>query len=209
MVEFVTLFLGALIAGPSELHLQVHRDVAAVEIRLDAQVVARLSGSPWGVEVDFGEELLPHLLEAVAYASDGRELGRASQWVNLSPQETGVTIALDRERSAHRIEARLNWQSLSQDNEPVRASAVFDGEALEVQDPRVIPLPPHDPDRLHHLRVELEFPGALRSAAEITFGGQYGDSVSSGLTAFPVSLEGLGELPAVDEMQSWFRSGSR
>jgi hypothetical protein len=95
---------------------------------------------------------------------------------------------------------------LTDDNEPIGAIAVFDGEPLEVLDPRIIPLPPHDPDLPHHLSVGLEFPGLLRAAAEITFGGLFGDNVNSGLTAFPLSLEGLRELPAVDEMQSWFRS---
>lgn len=209
MVEFVTLFLGALIAGPAQVQLQVHHDVATLEVRLDGETVATLRGTPWELEVDFGERLLPHLLEAIAHAEDGREIGRASQWVNLTPKETEITIALDDDRSTHRVEARISWQSLSEDNEPVGVSAIFDGEPVEIQDPRVITLPAHDPHRLHHLRIELEFPGSLRSAAEITFGGQYADSVSSGLTAYPVSLKTVSELPAVDEMQGWFRSRGR
>lgn len=208
-MEFVTLFLGALIAGPTEVALQVHRDVAAVEIRLDTQAVATLREAPWELEVDFGEELSPHLVEAVAYAGDGREIGRASQWVNLSPRQTEVTVTLDRSRSDGRVEARLSWQSLSPDNEPVRVRAVFDHQVLEVGDPRVIALPSHDPDRLHHLRVELEFSGGLRTTAEITFGGAYGDSVSSELTAFPVSITGVRELPPVDKMGGWFLSAGR
>ena len=79
MVEFVTLFLGALIAGPTQVAFRVHPDVASLEIRLDAQAVATLGKAPWELEVDFGEELAPHLLEAVAYAGNGREIGRASQ----------------------------------------------------------------------------------------------------------------------------------
>jgi hypothetical protein len=209
VVEFITLFLGALVAGPSQVQLQVDQGVAALEVRLDGQSVATLRGAPWELEVDFGEELAPHLLEAIAFAEDGGQIGRASQWINLTPKQTEVTIVLVHDRSAHRVEARLSWQSLSEDNEPVSARALFDGEPVKVVNPRAIELPPHDPDRLHHLSVELEFPGALRSAAEITFGGQYGENVSSGLTAFPVSLEGLRELPAIDEMQSWFRARGR
>lgn len=209
MIEFVTLFLGALIAGPSRVELQVHHDVAAVEMRLDEQPVATLHGPPWAREVDFGEALLPHRLEAVAFAEDGRELGRATQWVNLAPKQTEITITLDRDRSGQQVEARLSWQSLSQDNEPFGATAVFDGEPLEVPDPRRIRLPPHDDGQVHYLKVGLEFPGQVRAATEITFGGHFGDSVSSGLTAFPVLLEDAWEMPAVDEMQSRFRSGSR
>jgi hypothetical protein len=209
MVEFVTLFLGALIAGPTDVAFQVHQDVAAVEIRLDTRAVATLREAPWELEVDFGEELAPHLVEAIAYTGHGREIGRARQWVNLAPRQTDVTITLDRSRSDNKVEARLSWQSLSHDNEPIAARAVFDGQVLEVGDPRIIALPSHDPDRLHHLRVELEFPGGLQTTAEATFGGVYGDSVSSELTAFPVSITGVRELPPVEEMQGWFRSGIR
>ena len=73
--------------------------------------------------------------------------------------------------------------------------------------PRIIALPSHDPDRLHHLRVELEFPGGLHTAAELTFGGVYGDRVSSELTALPVTITSAGKLPPVEEMQRWFRTG--
>ncbi len=209
MVEFITLFLGALIADSAHVRLQVHQDVAALEIRLDGRALDTLRGAPWELEVDFGAELVPHLLEAFATSEGGREIGRASQWINLTPKETGVTIVLDRDPSTHGVEARLSWQSLSQDNEPLRATATFDGEPLSVQDPRVVALPPHDPDTPHHLRVELEFPGELRSAAEVVFGGQYGDTVSSELTAFPVSLEKRRKLPAAGDMQGWFRSADR
>lgn len=209
MVEFVTLFLGALITGPYPVELRVHPTVATLEMRLDGQAVATLHDAPWALEVDFGGVLLPHLLEAVAYDGDESEVGRARQWVNLSPKQTEITITLDRDRETRRAAARLSWQTLSADNEPIGVIAVFDGEPLEVRDPRVIPLPPHDPDRLHHLRVGLEFPGLARAATEITFGGQFADLVSSGLSSFPVSLEGIRELPPVDEMQGWFRSGER
>ncbi len=209
VVEFITLFLGALIAEPMQVQLQVHADVAALEIRLDGRALDTLRGAPWELEVDFGEQLVPHLLEAIAYSGDGREIGNASQWVNLTPKETGVTLALTRDPSTRRAEARLSWQSLSQDNEPLRATATFDGEPLPVQDPKIVALPAHDPDLPHHLRVELEFPGELRSAAEIVFGGQYGDTVSSELTAFPVSLDKRRKLPATGDMQGWFHSAGQ
>ncbi len=209
MIEFITLLLGALVAEPTQIRLQVHRDVVAVDLRLDGRSLGTLREAPWELEVDFGEELLPHRLEAVAFAGNGKEIGRARQWVNLAPKGSGVAIVLDRDRSTGSVTARLSWESLSQDNEPVTATVLFDGEALAVDDPRVIELPAHDPERLHHLEVELEFPGALRSTAEITFGGHYGDTVSSELTAFAIALEPRRELPAVEEMQGWFLSQNR
>jgi hypothetical protein len=204
MVEFITLFLGALTTGPRDVQMQVHQEVAAVELRLDGQVVASLRGEPWESKVDFGQELAPHLLEAVAYDDDTSEIGRTRQWINLTPKNTELTIVLDRQPSTRQVEARLSWQTLADYNEPIAARAVFDNQPIEVVDPRIIRLPPHDLYEMHHLRVELEFPGGLLAAAETTFGGQFGESVSSGLTAFPVILEGLRRLPALAEIEDWF-----
>ncbi len=207
MIEFITLFLGALVAGPTQVELTVASQVTAVEILLDAEVAARLYSEPWAAEVDFGEELAPHLLEAVAYGVDGGELGRARQWVNLAPHQAEASVVLVRDPDSDRVRARVSWQSLTTENEPLGVDAVFDGVPLEVEDPRLISLPPHDPDALHHLKVELEFPGSLRSTAEITFGGGYRDEVSTELTAFAVSLAKGADLPPVSAMQSWFSSG--
>ncbi len=209
MVEFVTLLLGALVAGPTEVRLEVHRDVAAVELLLDGTAVGTLRAAPWRAEVDFGAELAPHLLEAVAYSPERGEVGRASQWVNLNPRESEVTIALDRDLRSGRVMARVGWQSLAEDNRPLAVRALFDGEPLEVRDPAAIVLPPHTADRVHHLGLELEFAGGVRASAEVTFGGQYGDSISSELTAFPVVLGGRDELPEPEAMRGWFRSGER
>ena len=210
MVHFLTLFLGALIAGPHEVRLDAHRDVAALEIRLDGRSVATLRSPPWKVEVDFGEELAPHRLDAIAYGSGGRELGRVSQWINLSPRDSEISIALDRDPASRQLVARLGWQTLSPEAEPVAARATFDGAALAVRDPRAIVIPEHDPAQIHHLTVELEFAGALRSTAEITFGGPSGDEVDTELTAIPVSVERRrSKLPPPTAMTGWFRAGDR
>ncbi|MEM9598361.1 MAG: hypothetical protein AAGD06_29115, partial [Acidobacteriota bacterium] len=82
MVEFVTLFLG-LTFGVHPVQLTVTGDPVRVELRLDADVVATLDEPPWRAQVDFGSRLTPHELEAVAIGSDGAELGRARQWLNL------------------------------------------------------------------------------------------------------------------------------
>jgi hypothetical protein len=206
MIEFITLFLGALATGPMQVELMVDREVATVEILLDAESVAQLYAEPWQVEVDFGEELAPHLLEAVAHAADGKELGRARQWVNLSPRQTELSVVIEHDQTAARSRARLSWQSLSAESSPVGVSAVFDGKPLAVEDPHTIPLPPHNPNELHILRVELLFSNSSRSMAEIAFGGGagYRDEVSTELTAFALALDDLTELPSLDAMQDWF-----
>jgi hypothetical protein len=159
--------------------------------------------------VDFGDELTPHLLEAVAFGPSGSELGRARQWVNLALHEAEVTIVLDHDRDTGRVEARLSWQTITAEEEPVAVSAVFDGRPLQVSNPRVVVLPAHDPELVHHLRVELEFAGSIRAQGEITFGGRFGESVSSELTPFPVFLAKGGDQPSVEAMDGWFHSRGR
>ena len=209
MVQFITLFLGSLIVGPHPVRLEVPGVVAAIEVRLDQQTVATLRAPPWEMVVDFGEDLAPHLLEAIAHGADGRETGRARQWINFSPKDSEVHLALHRDRATGRAEARVRWQSLSATNEPVAVRATFDGRTLEVGDPRVVAIPEHDPAQLHHLSVVLEFPGELRSSGELVFGGPSGDEVDTELTPIAVSLGGRRELPAIEEMDGWFLAGGR
>lgn len=199
MVEFITLFLGAIVTGPTDVQLMVNDEVAVVELRLDEESLGFLRRAPWQIEVDFSEELRPNVLEAIAFDDAGKELDRARQWVNLAPHGAEVAIMLDRDADGT-VHARLSWQSLSADSEPIRVKAVFDDKPVSVVDPRNILLPPHDPDSMHHLRVELEFADSLQSSAEITFGDVFGETISSELTPLPVDLDGLKKLPPVDTM---------
>ena len=206
MIEFITLFLGAIVTGPMEVQLMVTGDVATVEIRLDENSLAVLRAAPWKFEIDFSEELEPHLLEAVAFDKSGRELDRDRQWVNLAPNTAEIGIVLDRDPASDTVSARVIWQSIAAESDPIRVRAFFDDTPIDVIDPRNILLPPHDPGSLHHLRVELEFPEELRSSAEVSFGGVYGDTVDSELTPFPVDLLARKKLPPVEEMQGWFQA---
>ncbi len=206
MIEFLTLFLGGIVTGPTEIELMVNDDVAAVEIRLDESSLAVLRAPPWEIEIDFSEELEPHLLEAIAFDRSGHELDRVRQWINLAPKTVEIGIVLDRDPETDTVSARVTWQSIAAEGDPIRVRAFFDDQPLNVVDPRNIVLPPHDPGSFHHLRVELEFPEELGSFAEVTFGGVYGDTVDSELTPFPVDLLERKKLPKVVEMQRWFHS---
>ncbi len=199
MIAFATLFLG-LILGAQEVELTVGAEVATVEVRLGERTVAIVEGEPWKLEVDFGPELVPQKLVAIARDADGEEIGRVRQWVNLPQPPAEVTVTLDGE-ATNRV-ARLAWESLAAD-EPEAVSVSFDGEPLVVEDSRRIELPPHEESQLHFLRVELDFPGHTSAVAEVTFGGTYLDEVSTELTAVPVLAEGrswkktrLQELPS-------------
>ena len=204
MVSFVSLFLG-LVMGFQTVAVQVADPVARVTILLDGQAIASLEGPPWEKQIDLGPELVPHELTAVALDSTGTELDRATQWLNLPRQPAETTILIERHPSGVAHLARVSWKSLVDDN-PSAIRVEFDGRTLEAEDPRAIPLPPHDPEALHFLRVELEFGGFVRSSAEITFGGTYADQVNTELTAIPVVLDGRKNLPPAAKMEDWFHA---
>ncbi len=203
MIEFATLFLG-LILGPQQVELLVHDNVAAIEVVLDHQVVGRLNQPPWQLTVDLGEELAPHVLEAVAFGSSGTEIGRVDQWINTSTQQARVSILIDRSTEGQGMQARVAWESMTEHPEPESVDIELDGQPLEVVDTRRFDLPRVDLEQTHLLRVELRFSGNLEVGAEAVFGGPYTDRVATELTAIPVLVAGRRGLPPISEMRDWF-----
>ena len=137
MIEIVTLFLG-LVSGPQPVELAVGAPATAVEIRLDGELVERLTSPPWHLEVDFGEDLSPHELVAIARNEAGRELARVRRWINIDmPQAVvggveppggltplPVVFATDRSPAA---DAMGTW--FLADGRPLAVSAVHAGPA--------------------------------------------------------------------------------
>ncbi|MEM1204760.1 MAG: hypothetical protein AAGN66_16145 [Acidobacteriota bacterium] len=209
MVEFVTLFLG-LTFGVHPVQLTVTGDPVRVELRLDAEVVATLDEPPWRAQVDFGSRLTPHELEAVAIGSDGAELGRARQWLNLPRAGAEARLVVVDDPSGRPRAVRLAWESFS-GAEPVRVTLSFDGRPLEVGGDLAalgtagvdVQLPDHDPGALHFVTAEIELADGTMASAEATFGGRHGAEVSTELTAVPVLLSGKGTLPAAASMGDW------
>lgn len=64
-IVFLTLFLSVTTTGPRPVQVQAPPGTAAVVFRLDGEQVAGLTGPPWSVVVDFGEELVPHELDLI------------------------------------------------------------------------------------------------------------------------------------------------
>ena len=128
MIEFVTLYLG-LVLGLQPVEVAVSSEVASVELLLDSKSIGVMRGAPWQMTGDFGRRLLPHRLEAVARDSDGREIGRAEQWLNLPRQRAEVTLSLHSDQPDGPGWVQLIWDSLTS----ARQSAVrvlLDGEPL-------------------------------------------------------------------------------
>lgn len=186
MVAFATIFLG-LVLGNQVVELAVDGPVAAVEIRLDGEVVAARSEPPWLFVIDFGSGYEPHVLEAVARDDDGQELSRAEQWLNVPRREVEAEIVLKGGRDGTGVVAKVLWESRVEAL-PEEIRVTFDGRPLNARDPERIPLPSHDPDQLHLLQVELRFRGNYSTTAEKIFGGTYADEVEARLTAVPIAL---------------------
>ncbi len=207
MISFTSLFLG-LVLGAQTIQLAVTDGVDIVELHIDGLVIGTLDTEPWTLEYDFGEELAPHELVAIAFNAEDEEVGRAEQWVNLPRQAAEAELVLEKTKGTSGRTAHLTWESLAGAS-PAAIRIFFDGEALDVADPREFELPPHDPGQIHFLRAELEFAESVTSVVEAIFGGTYADRVSTELTAVPVRLsKGVDDL-APEDLAGWFLSGDK
>lgn len=202
MIAFVSLFLG-LVSGSQIVEVAVAERVAAVELRLDGEVVARLAGEPWKAEIDFGPELRTRQLVAVARDGSGAEVDRAVQLVNVPRSGAEVEILLDGWRGGRPRSARLIWRTRRL-LEPESILVTLDGRALDVADPRHIELPALDPQTLHFISAEVTFPGNQSSTAHAIFGGRYREQLESELTAVPVLLDRR-RLQSPEESRAWLR----
>jgi hypothetical protein len=207
MITFSSLIL-ALVIGVHPVEVLAADEVARVEIRLDGETVGVLVGEPWSLSCDFGLELEPHLLEAVAWDIDGKELGRAQQWINVPRRPAEAGVVLDHDGEGEGAIAHLTWDTLA-GHDPVAVEVTFDGTPLLVENPRRIPLPPVDPDQIHFLRAEIRFPGGSEAVVETTFGGIYADQINTELTAVPIVVDRPKKLPPAGEMEGWFVQGNR
>ncbi len=199
IVAFVTMLLG-LTAGIKTIEVAVAEPVARVEILLDGAAVGEMTAEPWKLDVDLGSELLPHQLLAIARDSDGLEIGRAAQWINLPHQPVEAQLLLSREGSAR--SARLIWSAVDQ-IAPEEITLSFDGELLEVPDPERILLPEHDSAEMHFLRAELRFSSGALAVAEAAFGGHFGEYVATEIQALALALDKRQRLPALAELSDW------
>jgi hypothetical protein len=206
-IAFLTLFLG-LTLGPQPIELTVLGPVAAVELRLNGAPAGRITGPPWKGQIDFGPSLVPQDLVARALDSQGNEIGRARQWINLPRPPAEVDILLENGASGRPAAARLTWQSLTGES-PSATRVTFDDKPLAVNPEGRIQLPAWDPATSHVLSAELRFSGALTARRDVVFGGRWGEEVSTELTAVPVRLRPGKTLPPPERMEGWFRAAGR
>ncbi len=187
MVAFETLLLG-IVFGRGAVRLAVAPPVVAVELRLDEAAVTVMHGPPWATTCEFGPDLLPHVLTAIGLDRKGREVARATQWVNIGRERIKVTALLERDPKTGRpVAVRPVWNT-SAAAEPKSVVATLDGGPLPVTDPHRIPLPAVNLSETHMVSVELTFPDSLRGRADLALGGDVIASAESELTAVAVLL---------------------
>lgn len=207
MIAFVTLLLG-LISGIYPIEVAVSGPVAAVELTLDGAPAGRLEGPPWVARVNLGPDLRPRALTARALDAEGKEIARASQWLNLPRPPAEVAIVLETDAEGAPKAAVLTWQSVN-GVKPVSVNLTLDDEPLLVDAKGRAELPPRGLKSLHVLTAELWFPPGILARKDVAYGGEYGSTVSTELTAVPVRVRQGASLPAAEGLDGWFSADGR
>jgi len=110
MIEFVTLLLG-LMTGTHPVEVAATGEVAAVELRLDGESLGVRDAPPWIFEVDFGPDLLPHRVEALAYGKGGGLIAQVHQRVNYHRASVDAALVLERAEGERPSGGRVVWAS--------------------------------------------------------------------------------------------------
>jgi hypothetical protein len=208
MVAFETLLLG-IITGLVPVWLMVAPPVAAVELRLDAVPVGVVHGPPWVIESDLGSDPMPHELTAIGRDGAGREVARATQWVNTGRDRVRLSAILERGPAAREPAAvLLAWETAKLGQVPT-VTATLDGAPLAVTDPHRIPLPKVGLAQPHLVSVEAAFSPELRDRADLAFGGDVLDRAESELTAVAMTIAANQRPIELREVTGLFSAGGR
>jgi len=187
--------------GWVEVELNVVGRVARVDLLLDGVQVARVE-DPWRAKVDLGAPPAPHELVAVAFDVEGRELGRAQQWINRPRALAEATFTLEPGAGAAGPVARLGWRCMTGE-EPESIVVTWDGNRLPAAEPARIPLPRHAPGEVHLLRAELAFPGNRTVVTDVLVGSRQSAESLVELTAVVVSLDDGASPPLPGRPAGW------
>jgi len=201
VVQFLTLLVG-LVTGGQVIEVSVSAPVARVELRLDGRTVASRSGPPWSLGCDFGRHPRPAELVVVAFDEAGREIGRDRQWVNVPGRSVEAAIVPEMDAQGRIVAARITWNGHAY-GDPRRIRVEIDGERVKVDFPYRIDLSGYPDDEPHVLAAEVSWGRDLELRRELAFGRGFSGTFASGLTAVPVQLDGLDELPPVDRLGGW------
>ncbi len=207
MIEFVTLLLG-LVIGPHAVEVAVGPEAHAVRWVLDGETVAARSEPPWRVTINFGAELRPRRLTALAYDGDGVLLGQTEQLINYirSNHEVAVVLELGAADDGSKKKVPRRGRVIAKGvlgHQPKAYLLRFDGQELTVDSGR-FELPPYDTERPHAIEAEVTFSDEVVARAETTFGGGMGEEVTSALSAVAVTSR-KGKPWTSEQVKGWVR----
>jgi hypothetical protein len=185
---FVSRILG-LISGDYPVDVVADAAVARVEILLNGTVAETLDGKPWRAIVDFGPDIEPQELTAIAYDAAGNEVARDTQIVNLARPPAELGLNLDRDPASGRLRATSHWQHVGE-AKPKRIEIKLDGKRIATTGS--VLLPPLAGTAMHVLEAEVRFPDGVVARKEMVFGGQYAEQFPTELTAVVVHRTGSG-----------------
>jgi hypothetical protein len=174
-----TRLLG-LVAGQHEVTVAAGPEVRSMELRIDGETAARMSASPWKTKIDFGRELAPHELTAIAFDAQGNEIARDTQAVNLArpPAKIGVIVIRD---ANGQVSARIRTRHLG--GEAATAITVkLDGKPVTNGTAMNVPLGNPPADAVHVLEVNVLFADGIAAKKEVVFGGGYSEQMPAELT---------------------------
>ncbi len=194
-VIFLSLFLG-LITGTQSVELQVDTEVKSVRIELRGREVARLDKAPWLARVDFGSELTPGDLTAIAFDGEGHEVGRISQLINLSrpPAEMEIIIKSEGQQPVeaelvgrHRLHKAPKTAKLLLDNTVVRVGRDFRAR-----------LPNVDWSHPHLVSAEVEFEDGEIAKGDVAIQAGFSGTAGSELAPMLVMTSGNKQPDSLD-----------
>jgi hypothetical protein len=204
---FASLFFG-LITGPHPVVLSVTGPVAAVEILVDGERAATVEGPPWTAAVDFGPALAPHEVVLRALDRQGREIDRATEYVNLPRSIARVDLVLEPTGGARPRTARVVWSNL-RNEKAVAVTLTLNGAPLELDGERRAVLPHLDPATAHLLAAEVTFASGATLRKDVLYGGRLGTVVATELTAVPLRVPGGARQPTPAELSGRLTAGAQ
>jgi hypothetical protein len=202
MVTFVSLFLW-LMTNAHPVEVAVEGPAVSAEIFLDGVSIGVARPPRWRVICDFGQDLRPHELVAVARDENGAEVGRATQFVNLPRPDAEVELVLEDGPSG--VPETVSTITASSERlYPLAVVVTFDGRLLVAEKGGRFRLPAYDPKEIHILSAEAHFPDGVSARKDVTFGGSWGSRVATELTAVPIIFE-KGRRPTPADLEGALR----
>jgi hypothetical protein len=177
---FLSLFLG-LVSGKQPVDLRAAAAVKSIVILLGDREAARIAAPPWHAVVDFGAELAPRELVAVAYDERGNELTRVSQIINLPRPAAEVGLVLKSDANGTPARAELTWRH-REGGKPKSTVVKVDGRNVPVSKQLVATLPDVNWSIPHVISAQMRFTDGTSAESELVTRAGFSDSIGAEMT---------------------------